>query len=510
MIDGQALPDSIAGYGNVRPYRDDAIPPAFIERTTVQVKTSGRGTQKLLCSIEAALDACAVQDGATLSFHHHLRNGDQVLNMVLDAAARRGLKDLRIAPSSLFAVHEPLIEHIRSGVVTRVVTSYMTGPVANAISQGVLAAPVVMQTHGGRARAIEAGELHIDVAFIAAPCADSRGNVNGVEGRAACGPLGYAMVDVQFADRVVAITDHLAAFPICPIDIRQDQVDFVVTVESIGDPRGILSGTTRSTNDPIGLRIAATAAQVIEASGLLVDGFSFQTGAGGVSLAVADCLRETMQRHGTVGSFAAGGVTGSLCQMLEQGLFRSIFDVQCFDLAAVESYRRDPRHQAMSASLYANPHSRGALVDMLDAMVLGAAEVDLNFNVNVTTGATGTILGGSGGHADTAAGAKLAIVTTKVVAGGGPKFVERVGCITTPGQTVDVVVTELGVAVNPLRAELADRLRSAGVRTISIQELCAAASRSQAAPPLPRAEGRIVAVLEYRDGSVIDVVRTAA
>ena len=69
MIDGQALPDSIAGYGNVRPYRDGAIPPAFIERTTVQVKTSGRGTRKLLGSIEAALDACAVQDGATVSFH---------------------------------------------------------------------------------------------------------------------------------------------------------------------------------------------------------------------------------------------------------------------------------------------------------------------------------------------------------------------------------------------------------------------------------------------------------
>ena len=263
MIDGQALPDSIAGYGKVRPYRDGAIPPAFIERTAVQVRTSGRETRKLLDSIEAVLDACAVQDGATLSFHHHLRNGDQVLNMVLDAAARRGLKDLRIAPSSLFAVHEPLIGHIRSGVVTHIVTSYMSGPVANAISQGVMTVPVVMQTHGGRARAIEAGELHIDVAFIAAPCADSRGNVNGVEGRAACGPLGYAMVDVQFADQVVAVTDHLAAFPICPIDIRQDQVDFVVTVESIGDPRGILSGTTRPTNDPIGSQLSGLRQQVL-------------------------------------------------------------------------------------------------------------------------------------------------------------------------------------------------------------------------------------------------------
>lgn len=143
-------------------------------------------------------------------------------------------------------------------------------------------------------------------------------------------------------------------------------------------------------------------------------------------------------------------------------------------------------------------------------MVLGAAAVDPDFSVNVTTGSTGTIRGGAGGQADTAAGAKLAIVTTKVVAGGGPRFVEAVGCIATPGQTVDVVVTELGVAVNPLRAELSDRPRAAGIRTISVQELCAAATRMPATRPPPRAEGRIVAMPEYRDGSVIGDVRAAA
>jgi citrate lyase subunit alpha/citrate CoA-transferase len=93
--------------------------------------------------------------------------------------------------------------------------------------------------------------------------------------------------------------------------------------------------------------------------------------------------------------------------MLEAGLFRKVFDVQCFDLKAVESYRTNRRHQAMSASLYANPHNRGALVNQRDAMLLGAAEVDLEFNVNVTTGTNGVLLGGSGGHADTAADASL-------------------------------------------------------------------------------------------------------
>jgi citrate lyase subunit alpha/citrate CoA-transferase len=138
-----------------------------------------------------------------------------------------------------------------------------------------------MQTHGGRARAIESGNLHIDVAFVAAPTADTYGNLNGVDGKSACGTLGYPIVDVKYADRVVAITDNLAPYPACPIDITQDDVDYVVQVASIGDPQQIVSGTTRVTNKPEGLKIAATAARVIEASGLLENGLSFQTGAGG-------------------------------------------------------------------------------------------------------------------------------------------------------------------------------------------------------------------------------------
>jgi citrate lyase subunit alpha / citrate CoA-transferase len=290
---------------------------------------------------------------------------------VLAVAARRELTDLKIAASSLFPVHAPLVEHMRRGVVTRLCTAYVSGPVADALSRGVLPKPVVMQTHGGRARAIEAGELHIDVAFVAAPAADRHGNLSGAEGPAACGPLGYAMVDVQYADRVVAVTNHLCTHPLCPIDISQDKVDFVVTIDSIGDPRGILSGTTRPTAEPVGLQIASTAAQVIAASGLLGDGFSLQTGAGGVSIATSLYVKAAMSERRVQGSFAAGGVTGYLVDMLEAGLFRTVFDVQCFDLEAVESYRNDRRHQAMSASLYANPHNRGPLVEQLDAMLLG-------------------------------------------------------------------------------------------------------------------------------------------
>ncbi len=506
------IPPMVEGYGPVVPFEGVRPPPACITRAAVRVAPFARGRDKLLDDIEAAFDACEIADGATLSFHHHLRNGDQVLNQVLAVAARRGLRGLTIAASSVFPVHAPLVEHLRSGVVGRVTTAYMSGPVAEAVSRGVLAAPVVMTTHGGRARAIEAGELHIDVAFIAAPSADRHGNLGGAEGRAACGPLGYAMVDAQFADRVVAITDQLWPQPPAPVDIPQDQVDFVVVVDSIGDPAGILSGTTRPTTEAVGLQIASSAAQVIAASGLLCDGFSLQTGAGGVSIATAMYVKELMRKRGVQGSFGAGGVTGTLVDMLDEGLFRNVFDVQCFDPKAVESYRRDRRHLAMSASMYANPHSRGPLVERLDAMLLGAAEVDLDFNVNVTTGSGGVILGGSGGHADTAAGARLAIVTTRLTAGAGPKIVERVRCLTTPGATIDAVVTEAGVAVNPIRADLRERLVAAGIEVLPIETLQsrARALAPAAEPSEAMAEpARVVAVVEYRDGRVTDVIRQA-
>lgn len=63
--------------------------------------------------------------------------------------AALGLKNIRVAASSLFPVHAALVEYMRRDVVTGIVTSYMSGP---AVAQGVLSSPVILQTHGGRAR----------------------------------------------------------------------------------------------------------------------------------------------------------------------------------------------------------------------------------------------------------------------------------------------------------------------------------------------------------------------
>ena len=504
---GREIPESVDGRPLARTYTGPLDHLGKITRAPTLVTAARPGRSKVLPSIRRALEACELRDGATISFHHHLRNGDKVLNTVLNEISTAGLRDIRIAPSSLFPVHAPLVGHIRNGVVTGIHATFVSGPVGAAIARGQMQTAASMYSHGGRVRAIEAGDLHIDTAFIAAPTADTYGSINGVGGPSACGTLGYAIVDAERADHVVAVTDHLVPYPACPIQISQEYVDFVVPIDSVGDPSGIASGAMRPVDDPLGLHIARSAADVIEASGLLQHGFSFQTGAGGTSLAVADFVADAMTRRGLRGSFASGGITGRVVRMLEDGLFRTILDVQCFDLGAVDSYRRNPLHQSMSASTYANPHNRGAVVNQLDVVVLGAAEVDLDFNVNVTTGSHGLIIGGSGGHCDTAAGAKLAVVTTRLNAGGYAKIVDQVRTVTTPGHTIDVVVTEAGIAVNPARGDIADRLHQAGLPVVSIDRLRDLAKRqASGAAPAPVGE-RVVAVVEYRDGTVIDVVR---
>lgn len=507
---GRDIPEYIDGYGRVKPFEGAFANMGMTQKKSVNVKSVRPEEKKVLKSIEEAIDKIGLKDGMTVSFHHHLRNGDFVLNMVMYAIAQKGIKDITVAASSIFPIHEPLVEYMKKGVVTGIVTDYMSGPVAEAVSRGLLKKPAVMMTHGGRPRAVESGDLHIDAAFIAAPTADTYGNINGVYGNAACGSLGYAVCDAEYADKVVAITDNLVPYPACPIEIDETYVDYVVKVDSIGNPAGIVSGTTKITKDPVGLRIAKMASKVIKASGLLKDGFSFQTGAGGTSLAVAAELKEMMKNEGITGSFAAGGITGYIVDMLDEGLFKSILDVQCFDLKAVESYRDNPHHMGMSGSMYGNPHNKGAVVNNLDVMILGATEADMDFNVNVTTGSNGIIMGGSGGHSDTAAGAKLSIVVTNLIKARLPIIKDKVTTVTTPGESIDVIVTERGIAVNSRRKDLSEKLKAFNLPVMTIEELKNLAESLTGKPEEIKMSDKIAAVVEYRDGTVIDVVRQAA
>ena len=462
---------------------------------------------KLVNSIREAIQLSGLKDGMTVSFHHHLRNGDYVLNMVMEQIAALGIRDITVNASSLFDVHTPLLGHMENHVVTGLSADYIAAGVGRAISHGILEKPVEFRTHGGRPYDIARGATPIDVAFIAAPTADPMGNCSGKYGKSACGSLGYAFADAMYAKKVVVITDNLVPYPMLDWSIPQEYVDYVVAVDAIGDPRGIVSGTTKITRDPVGLVMASYAARVIEASGLLKDGFCFQTGAGGASLAAAKFLKDIMLKKKIQGSVALGGITGYLVQMLNEGCFQSLLDVQCFDLDAVESLRANPRHQEMSALQYAAPGSRGAAVDNLDVVILGATQIDTDFNVNVHTDSNGYIMGGSGGHSDTAAGSKLCMIIAPMFRARLPIVTDHVTCISTPGENIDVLVTQGGIAVNPRQTELKQRLMDARLPVIDIQEL---KEKTEAITGRPRpivTGDRVVAKVMGREGNLQDVIR---
>lgn len=459
---------------------------------------------KVVHSLKEAIQLAGVKDGMTVSFHHHMRNGDFVLNMVMEELAQMGVKNLTVNASSVFDCHRPLIDHIKNGVVTKLCCNYMAAGVGRAISSGIMDTPVEFRTHGGRPADIVAGRTPIDVAFIAAPTSDTMGNCTGKLGKSACGSLGYAYADAMYAKKVVVITDNLVPYPLTERSIDETYIDYVVPVEAIGDPAGIVSGTTKITRDPVGLVMAETAAKVIQASGLLKDGFSFQTGAGGATLAAAKYLKDIMLKDNIKGSFGLGGITGYMVDMLNAGCFQKLLDVQCFDLKAVESIRTNPNHSEVSAMHYASPDAKSAAVDSLDVVLLGATEVDLNFNVNVHTDSNGSIMGGSGGHSDTAAGAKLAMIIAPLSRARLPIVTDKVQYISTPGKTIDVLVTQRGVAVNPARTELRRALEDARLPVCDMEELKARAEAICGKPKAVRHGSKVVANVIYRDGTVID------
>ncbi len=460
---------------------------------------------KVYENIKDLFDKLDLKDGITVSSHHHLRNGDAVLNMMMLELQRRGIKDITLVASSLFPVHKELIPLLEDGTITNIITSYISGDLAKAISKGKLKGKILMQSHGGRARSIIDKNVVIDYAFIAAPSCDPMGNISGVNGEASCGSMGYAIADAIYAKKKIAITDTIVSYPNYPSDITEDYVDYILKVDSIGDKNGIVSGTTKVTKDPVGLKIAKDTLKVMKASGLLKDGFSYQSGAGGISLAVTDFLRDYLIKENIKGSFASGGITGYLTDMLEEGLFSSLYDVQCFDLKAIESIKKNANHLRMSGSEYGNPEV-SAVVDNLDVVILGATEIDLDFNVNVITGADGVLMGGSGGHQDTAAGAKMSIIVSKLFSSRLPVIKNRVDVIATPGTTIDVLVTERGIAVNPLRQDLIEKFKENGLNVMTIQELKAIADNFMGEPKEIKKKDRIIGYSEYRDGSILDEI----
>ena len=136
------------------------------------------------------------------------------------------------------------------------------------------------------------------------------------------------------------------------------------------------------------------------------DGFTYQTGVGGASIASTISLGKIMKERGIKMGLGLGGIAGPMCKLLEEGLIEKLVDTQDFDLTAIESVAKNPNHYEITASEYANPMNKGAYVNQLDFVILASLEVDVNFNCNVVVDSNGMITGAHGGHPNTAAGAK--------------------------------------------------------------------------------------------------------
>jgi len=486
------------GVGGFRPSGRRAAPQIA---TCIDYPADG---DKRVNSLAEAFDRLGLADGMVVSTHHHLRNGDAVANMVFDTAAEMGLKDLMWFPSASFPVHANQIRHLESGVIHHIEGS-MNGPLGDYCSQGKMKGLGVLRSHGGRWQAIQDGEVRIDVAVIAAPAADFFGNANGLSGPAACGLLGFALADSIHAERVVVVTDNLVPFPCLPWQIQGNNVDLVVEVDSIGDPSQIVSGTTRVTQSPDRRRIAELAARFCASAGIMRDGFSFQAGAGGTTLAFAAYLRDLMKSAGVTARFARGGSNQYMVEMLEEGLVDYILDGQTFDLEAVRSMREDPRHVNTSPFTSYNFHGKGNFASMVDVAVLGATEVDLGFNGNVVSHSDGRLLHGIGGWQNCLA-ARVAMVLVPSFRDRIPVVVDQVTTLCGPGELIDVVVTERGIAINPRREDLLAAVRGSDLPIRPIEDLKAELDSICGVPTAPERSDEPVAVVKWVDGTVLDTV----
>lgn len=459
---------------------------------------------KRVADLETALGECGLRSGMAISNHHHLRDGDRVALMALQAAAQMGIKDLVWFPSASFPAQKSAIELMEKGVIHHIEGS-MNGPLGDYCTQGKMRGMGVLRSHGGRYQAIQDGEVHIDIAVIAAPSADCFGNADGSHGKSACGSLGFALADSTYADRVIVVTDNLVPFPCVPWQIQGNNVDFVVEVDSIGDPSRIVSGTTQITRSPDRLLIAELAAQFLRAAGIMKNGFSFQAGAGGITLAFVEYLKQMMKQDGVKARFVRGGSTKFLVELLHEGLTDYILDGQTFDLDGVRSIASDPRHVATSPFTSYNYHGKGNFASLVDAVVLGATEVDVNFNANVVTHSDGRLLHGIGGWQNCLF-AGCSILAVPSFRDRIPVIVDEVTTITGPGEMIDVVVTERGIAINPMRTDLLDAVKGANLPVRTIQDIKAGVERICGKPARPKLGDSPCAVVKWVDGTVLDTV----
>ncbi len=456
-------------------------------------------------TLKEALIKAGLKDGMTISSHHHFRNGDLIANEVFDIAHELGIKNLRWYPSASFPCQEGLIKYLEDGTIHHIEGS-MNGPLGKFTSEGKMKGVSILRSHGGRYQAVQDGEVKIDIAVIAAPTADTFGNANGVNGEAACGLLGFALADSQYAEKVIVVTDNLVPFPCIPWQIHGNYVDYVVKVDKVGIAERIISGTTQITKSPDRLLIAELTAEFCEKTGLIYDGFSYQAGAGGTALSIGNYFGDILRKNNWKARFIRAGSNQYPVEMLEEGLVEYILDGQTFDLEGVRSMRENPNHVNTSPFTSYNYHSKGNFAQLVDIVILGATEIDVDFNANVVTHSDGYLLHGIGGWQNCLA-AKTVILPVPLFRDRIPVIRDEVTTLCAPGEMIDVVVTERGIAINPLRADLIEKANRAGIELKTIQQLKEEAEAICGKPEKIELSDEIVSVVKWVDGTVIDAIR---
>lgn len=461
---------------------------------------------KTVKSLKEALIKAGIKDGMTISTHHHLRNGDVLTNKLFDVIKSLGVKNITWFPSASFPCHSHLLQYLDDGTIHHIEGS-MNGPLGRYTSEGKMKGLGVLRSHGGRYQSIQDGEVKIDIAVIAAPTADPFGNATGDRGKSACGLIGFALGDSEYADNVIVVTDNLVPFPCVPWQIQGNNVDSVVEIDSLGDPEKIVSGTTQVTKSPDRLLIAEMVAQFLEDAGIMKDGFSFQAGAGGTNLAFALNLKEKMKKKGIKARFIRGGSTKYLVEMLEEGLTDYILDGQTFDLEGVRSMRENPNHINTSPFTSYNFHGKGNFASILDTVVLGATEVDIKFNANVASHSDGYLLHGIGGWQNCLS-SKCTILAIPSFRDRIPVIVEDVTTLCGPGELIDVIATERGIAINPKRKDLLKAVKNSKLPIKSIEEIYEEVNNLCGGKPAqPKVDkNEVVAVIKWVDGTVLDSV----
>jgi len=242
-------------------------------------------------------------------------------------------------------------------------------------------------------------------------------------------------------------------------------------------------------------------------AGMVRNGMSYQAGAGGISLATTKFLGDYMKEHNIVADWMDGGVTEHLLRIQKDGNCKAILDGQSFDVASVRDMLTNPYHVPITPSYYANPWNKGCLVNVLDTVVLGGTEADIDFNINVNTHSDGRLLHGIGGHQDTAAGAKLSIMMMPVFRKTNAIIRDRVTTVSAPHHSVDAIVTDQGIAINPARKDLLKKLKGSPLKIVDIKELRDIAYSHAGKPEKPAYGDRIVSLVQFRDGTYLDTIR---